>query len=203
MQNPYYSTEIRWFSYNKDKLLSLFKSLPFMGEKIYPKRHEKKRTDYYLKTGSHNSSVKIREGRHEIKVKSNIDEIMPSIGVIEHWAKWSVVEQNNILNSIPANLLSDWITVEKLRYLKKFEISKNNGDVNPTNGFPDDGCSVELSILTINNNEVYTFGLEAFGTYRSTKDNLIDTMDFLKLKSKLFDKMDRMGYAEYLAKFYP
>ena len=127
---------------------------------------------------------------------------MPSIGVIEHWAKWSVVEQNNILTSIPANLLSDWIAVQKLRYLKKFEISKNNGDVNPINGFPDDGCSVELSILTINNNEVFTFGLEAFGTYRSTKDNLIDTMDFLKLKSKFFDKMDRMGYAEYLAKFY-
>ena len=41
MQNPYYSTEIRWFSNNKDNFLSLFKNLPFMGEKIYPKRHEK------------------------------------------------------------------------------------------------------------------------------------------------------------------
>ena len=78
----FYSAEIRQFSKTKEKLYSIYESLPGESE------HDSKRTDYYLKVASENTGIKIREGKHEIKNKL-VPDVNNPLGKLETWVKWS------------------------------------------------------------------------------------------------------------------
>jgi len=205
MTIPYYSSEIRWFSKDKDNLLNIYKRLPSEGNICGVK--EPVRTDYYLKTGLISTSIKIREEKHEIKVKCWDDEVYePSkkkLGKIEHWSKWSTEEENNIINTISEAQRTDWISVTKKRDKKKYAINKSTGQVEYTVGRPDDGCGVEYTELEINGSSLYTFGLESFGTYRCTRENLMEVLELFKdyIKAKDLGELECMGYPEYLIRF--
>lgn len=195
MNNPYNSSEMRWFSTKKEAIYNLYKALPSEGN--IDGIHQDKRTDYYLKTSLISTSVKIREGRHEIKIMSGVDKIKP-FGIIEHWAKWSTSEVDNILNTICEEYRKDWISIKKNRYLKKFAINESNGKVEYSTGFPDDGCGIEYTELIINKSKFYTFGLESFGTHRSSLKNLLDVLKFLNLEKIRTNGLMYMGYPEFI-----
>ncbi|NNK71837.1 MAG: hypothetical protein HKO94_01470 [Flavobacteriaceae bacterium] len=195
MSNLFKSSEIRWFSSEKESLESIFRSLP--GE--FDNAQE--RTDYYLITALANTGIKIREGRHELKLKRDSDEFIESIGTIEHWAKWSSTEEQNILNTIEDIHLSDWLAVIKKRFLKIYSVSKNGKNVANAYGFVHDGCGVEFTILKIDDQMVYTLGLEAWGRYHKSGDNLIKVFRYLKLNPDFFKNTICMSYPEYLKNF--
>ncbi len=194
---PFKSTEIRWFSSNRETLWNIYKSLPEQGEGM----RESDRTDYYLLSDTFHTGVKIRQGNHEIKVKYREDEPQ-KYGVVEHWQKWSTSESQNILNSVDSQLLEDWVAIEKKRFKKKYEILSFN-EVHPTNKeFLEEGCGVEFTELKIGTAQqiVYTFGIEAFGTDKDSRDNFLAVMDYLKLDLSVLKQFDSFGYPEFLSK---
>lgn len=192
MNNPLYSSEIRWFSQDRHFLHRLYADIPGKGRK------ESERTDYYLKYQGIDTGVKIRQGRHEIKVKNANNEHFQK-RVIEHWTKWSTKEERNILNTIAVDHLSQWLPIKKERSTKIFLWNKSTGKMEYTEGFPDDGCGVEYTILQVRGQNWYTFGLEAFGTYRSCKENLLAALDFLNLPDINNKEYWNFGYPRFIS----
>jgi len=192
MSIPVYSSEIRWFSKDKSLLKEIFDKLPGNG---IP---EKERTDYYLLNTGADVGIKIREDKHEIKHLCTDREPTKDLGPIEHWVKWSTDPQNNILNTIPRQLMRPWLAVTKSRQKKKYGIHPATGQFICTEGRPDDGCGVEHTQITIGEGEWYSLGLEAFGTYHSSRKNLLDTIEYTDLKVPRHAEITCMGYPEFL-----
>ena len=131
---------MRWFTAERQLVWDLYFNLPGIG----PGWEQAARTDYYLRTGSTDAGVKIREGNHEIKVKSAYDEPV-AFGMIQHWVKWSSVEDESILDVIAPALLADWISVEKQRYLKRYAVDASSGIQPVDQEYVDEGCGVEFT----------------------------------------------------------
>lgn len=189
------SSEIRWFSKNKDILWNFYEILPNKGEGS----REPDRTDYYLNSNTINTGIKIREGNHELKVKRAGDEEL-NFGIMEHWVKWSTSEEKNILNTIGDQFLGDWISVKKKRYKKTFKIIKQNNIEMIPEGFPAEGCGAEFTEIQIQDLEqtVYTVGLEAFSSSNRERENLLHLIEYLDLDFSSFRKKDSYGYPEFL-----
>ena len=195
MSDLFKSTEIRWFSPEREPLESLFRSLPGEFEV-----NAEERTDHYLNTKLTSAGIKIREGKHEIKVKRETEEFLEGIGTVEHWAKWSISEEKNILNTINQNQLTDWIAIEKKRWLKLYSVSDSRDSVLPVKRYLPDGCGVEFTEIRIADLNYFTFGLEAWGSKFSSRENLELVFQYLNLKQSDFEGLDCMGYPEFLSK---
>ncbi len=189
------SAEIRWFAWEKETLWSVFNKLSPEG----PGRQESERTDYYLRADLDNTGIKIREGNHEIKVKSGRDESHP-FGLVQHWMKWSTLEEDNILNTIDHQLLEDWIAVEKKRFKKSYKILGPEQLIFHEDGWMNDGCGVEFTEVTILSikRTVYTFGLEAFGDKYTSRENLFTALHHLPLDLTALQAYDSIGYPAFL-----
>ena len=133
------SSEIRWFSPDKNLLWDFYEHLPKKGEG----KREPDRTDFYLNSDTINSGIKIREGNHELKVKRAEDEEL-DFGIMEHWIKWSTSEEKNILNTVDDQFLGDWIPVKKKRFKKTYKIIQNEIEC-IAEGFPAEGCGAEFT----------------------------------------------------------
>jgi hypothetical protein len=192
---PFKSSEIRWFSTQKNALWKLYETLPNIGEGT----REPDRTDYYLKSGTINTGIKIREGNHELKVKRGDDEML-DYGVMEHWIKWSTTEEVNILNTVDDELLGDWIAVKKKRFKKSYEII-NRKKLERVDGiFPAEGCGAEFTEIQLRRLEypVYTFGMEAFSSSSRERENLLKTIEILEIDFSPFKEFDSFGYPQLL-----
>lgn len=180
---------------------TIFRKLPFQssgsGEKSSELAPQPERTDLYLETGLLSCGIKVREGNHEIKLKSDKDEKVEEIGKVEHWSKWSSSEELNILNTIDRSLLGDWIEVRKKRFLKVYEIKKDRS-VAFTTEFVDDGCGVEFTVLNVDGDTYYSFGMEAFNTFNSGIENLLAVWNAFGLKRSQFKGIRCMSYPEFL-----
>lgn len=194
---PYASSETRWFCDDRDILWRVYAHFPPAGEGL----HESDRTDYYLRTGLPNTGVKVRQGRHEIKVKSEPDERWDH-GIIQHWVKWSAEEQQHILNTIDDGLLEDWIAVEKVRYLKRYRIDVDASIAYAGDQFIDEGCGVEFTVVRVPSAgmEVYTLGFEAFSVSGKCHENLIATLHGLQADYQALDAAESIGYPEFLVR---
>lgn len=192
---PFKSSEIRWFSTKKDLLWELYEYLPDAGEGI----REPDRTDYYLKSGTINTGIKIREGNHELKVKCAEDEELDN-GIMEHWIKWSSSEEKNILNTVDDDFLEEWIAVEKKRCKKKYEIFDQGKLKITKKEFVDEGCGAEFTEIYLPSKELtlYTFGIEAFSSTKRERSNLLNTIEILDIDFSAFKKFDSYGYPQLL-----
>jgi hypothetical protein len=193
----YYSTEIRWFSQDRDKLFNIYQNL--IGDGV--KQDDK--TDYYLLSNNVNTGIKIREGKHEIKVKTAADE-NTNIGVINDWVKWSTEEKANILNTIQGIYLNEWLSIKKGRLIKKYDLGSRDGTI--TNVDPKKrlvhGCGAEFTELTVDKtHEWYTFGFEAFGDFKHSKQNLFKTIRYLELDNVDFSAHECLSYPGFIRKF--
>ncbi len=189
------SSEIRWFSKDKDLLWEVYENLPEKGEGT----RESDRTDYYLKSGTISTGIKIREGNHELKVKCADDEDLGH-GVMEHWIKWSTSEEENILNTIDDEFLRDWIPIKKNRFKKSFKIVRQ-GKLEPiADMFPPEGCGAEFTEIYFPSKELtlYTFGMEAFSSTNRERENLMIAIEVLDLDFSSFKEFNSYGYPQLL-----
>lgn len=192
------SSEIRWFSQDYDLLWESFVALPGKDMGI----SENVRTDYYLKSDTENTGIKIREGNHELKVKYAEDEIY-EYGLITHWIKWSVAEEKNILTAIDKNLLKDWTPVTKKRFKKTYEVMSDT-ELNFVNeNSAEEGIGVEFTQVHLEtlNQPIFTVGLEAFSTSNKQRDNLMRGIKSLDMGLTSFKDLDSYGYPQLLKKF--
>ncbi len=191
------SSEIRWFSYNKESLWNLYQSFPLEGEGT----KEPDRTDYYLKSGTVATGIKIREGNHELKVKCGADEDI-GYGVIEQWMKWSTPEPKNILNAIEGKWLKNWLAVEKKRFKKRYEIVNSEKLQPAENEFVTEGCGAEFTEIRLSESDliVYTLGMEAYSPENRAKENIRNVLNQLELEPALLRDLDSCGYPQFLQK---
>ncbi|MDR9364434.1 MAG: hypothetical protein RI575_03770 [Balneolaceae bacterium] len=192
------SSEIRWWSTDKDILWEFYEKLPEKGEG----NREPDRTDYYLQSYTINTGIKIREGNHELKVKRAKDEEL-DFGTMEHWIKWSTSEERNILNTVDNQLLDDWISVKKERFKKTFKIINQNEIEYIKEGFPAEGCGAEFTVIQVQESKktIYTVGLEAFSSSNRERENLLSLIEQLGLDFSSFRNKDSYGYPEFLQRY--
>lgn len=188
------SSEIRWFSKNRKLLWNFYSNLPEEGEGNL----ESDRTDYYLRSGTINTGIKIREGNHELKLKRDADEEMDN-GVMEHWIKWSTSEEKNILNTIDHKYLGDWISVEKIRYKKSYEIEEEKLRL-INEEYVDEGCGAEFTELHLEriDQPLYTVGFEAFSATGRQRENLLRALQLLEVDLSVLKDLDSYGYPKLL-----
>lgn len=192
---PFSSSEIRWFSPKEKLFRQLFDELPGGNVTAEPVR-----TDFYLRTDSHQTGVKIREGNHEIKVQSAADEAL-DFGVMQDWLKWSVPEKNNVLNAVDKEFLIDWVEVRKLRFKKNYDVSDGNPIFKPAGQFLDEGCGIEFTKIELPQfqQSVFTFGLEAFSTQNRCRENLLLTLKSLNVDFCRLQNEQSCGYPQWLS----
>ncbi|MDT0685283.1 hypothetical protein [Autumnicola psychrophila] len=193
---PFKTSEIRWFSREKQVLWDIFESL----EKFGPGNPEEERTDYYLNSNTPSSGIKIREGKHELKVKISEDEKL-EFGLLQHWSKWSYAEEENILNSVNPGLLGDWLKMTKKRHKKSFKITAEKEVEFTSEENVEEGFDVEFTSFEISSPEFtgFTLGLEAFSTKNNSAENLRLALDQLQLKPSVLKEMKSCSYPEFLA----
>ncbi|MBE9492068.1 MAG: hypothetical protein IMY70_04225 [Bacteroidetes bacterium] len=168
------SAEIRWFIKGKipptifDWFIGLNDNYINQAERI----------DYYLLLQSDDSlGIKLREGRVEIKQRTNqIGNITPGenvAGIAEKWRKWSfeLNEANQILSD--ELIKNEWCSVSKTRILVNYGISQDNIVAQKEEVIYKNGCLTEITSLKINNENWWTFGLEAYGEENRLLDNLV------------------------------
>lgn len=189
------SSEIRWFSSNKELLWDLYTSLPEAGEGT----RESDRTDYYLKSGTINTGIKIREGNHELKVKCAEDEEL-DCGVMEHWIKWSTSEERNILNTVDEKMLGDWVAVKKKRFKKSYEIVDQDTLRPLQEEFVNEGCGAEFTEIHLQelDQPLYTFGFEAFSAGNKQRENLQTALNILDADLSQLKELESYGYPKLL-----
>lgn len=189
------SSEIRWFAQEYDLLWDFFDALPKTGEEM----EEQERTDYYLKSGTENTGIKVREGNHELKVKCAEDEAL-EYGNLTHWIKWSVPEKKHILNTIADELLEDWIPVKKKRVKKTYEILSESEIVMKNERLVDEGVGVEFTKIYLGRMEqpFYTVGFESFSATGQQRENLLQAIKILGPDLSPLKDFNSFGYPAFL-----
>jgi hypothetical protein len=193
---PFKTSEIRWFSREKQVLWGIFENL----EKPGPGNPEEERTDFYLNSNTPNSGIKIRKGKHELKVKITEDEKL-EFGLLQHWSKWSYGEEENILNSVSSDLLGDWLKMTKKRAKKSYKITAEKKVEFTSEENIEEGVDVEFTSFKNFSLQItgFTLGLEAFSTKNNSAENLRLALDQLQLKPSTLKKMKSCSYPEFLA----
>jgi hypothetical protein len=193
----FHSAEIRWFSPEKELLWEVYQRSNPAGEG----NEEDFRTDFYLRTGSIENGVKVRQGNHELKVRSR--RTPGPWGPVEHWTKWSYPEKQHLLEQIPSKKLNNWIEVKKHRWIKKYRIDEKEALQYITHERVDEGCGFEFTALEFSGmpEKWYTLGLEAFSSKDQAPENLLLTIEKLNLNPEKLDDCVRASYPEFLAKY--
>jgi hypothetical protein len=183
----YNSAELRWFLRGQegqwDQFLKWFRhqeQLAVRKERCYePKDYatdvfvklERQRKDKYLLfPDSDTVGVKQRNGNLEVKalVAGPRPFSLPTAAVagrIDQWVKWSFATRLSKELEPELDRAAPWCLVAKDRYLQKY--SCDSGRMVPVSpdAYPDCGCNIELTTVTINADAPAwnTLGFEAFG----------------------------------------
>lgn len=189
------SSEIRWFSQEREFLWDFYDNLPEKGMGY----REIERTDYYLKSGTENTGIKVREGNHELKVKSAEDEKF-EYGTLTHWIKWSVAEKNTILNTIDEEMLEEWEPVKKSRFKKTYEIAGDTGIHFVDEAHAKEGVEVEFTEVYFKTADqlFYTVGFESFSAVNRQRENLLQALNMFDTGHSAFRNLDSYGYPKLL-----
>ena len=205
---PFYlSAEIRWFlggDVPRD-VCDWYNRSPH--KHTYPERTD----TYLLFPHAETVGAKFREDRFEIK--SFVREMDPPVikdnivGKIELWEKWSLAGSSvsQLFKEIQDNKAL-WVDVIKTRTLRKYSTDGDDiqeMDASGRQGFPDDGCNVELTEITIENKSYWSIGFEAFSTKKDLTDNLLLTISLFfesyDIDLKLAEE-DSISYPAFLRK---
>jgi hypothetical protein len=137
------------------------------------------REDVYLYSpGCDYLGIKLRQGRLEVKWRQaelgvmDLGELVT--GKAEKWGKW-LCEDSKGESFQPAMVLGNpsWVTVQKVRYSQLFQVL---GDFSvqavATNERLDNGCSVEITNLTVREKAWWSLAFEAFGEDSQMQENL-------------------------------
>ena len=146
----YRSTEVRWFFAGElpDAVRAWFDK----GDLV---RREPERTDEYIRLPDcRTASLKIREGRFEVKAQTRAPEAVTYTDYVEglrdSWIKWS----SNVIDDQPLRLLLEGpdegrIFVTKQRLLRTFSLGGDDPvAVDGSEVWLDNGCQVELTRIS-------------------------------------------------------
>lgn len=177
------SAEVRWFFNGEipQKIEKWFKSSKLRSK-------SKKRTDTYLTyPNSKSCGVKFRKSKFEIKslVKDigNQNFVAKARGAVRIWEKWSTKGES--ISPFKQEVTEDetiWVDVKKKRIIRKF--SADSGqireiDASGKDGFPDNGCNVELTRVEIHQRPYWSLAFGSFGEEDTLIDNLKETVRIL------------------------
>jgi len=140
------------------------------------------RTDYYFRlfSGTDTLGIKLREGRLEVKQRVyqyGVVHLHPYVvGAMEEWHKWgfSLAEAENFLPAIKMSP-SSWIEVNKTRQQQMYQITGDDTQIVPVaaDSPAEQGCSFELTHITVAGKAWWTLGFEAFGPELRVQENLM------------------------------
>jgi hypothetical protein len=171
------SLELRWFCHGviPEKINHWFQQ-GFSGEELgFPEQ----RQDQYLSTaGCEHLGIKLRQSQLEIKWRQQqlgtVHFLNGSEGQVEQWIKWTCLDPaTNTLLTAEGRLEGPWISVLKIRSQRKYKVSTEQSFVEvPVNESIDQGCTLELTELSVKDKSWWSLSFEAFGANSSLKDNL-------------------------------
>ena len=147
----YRSTEVRWFF--AGELPDAVRTWFDRGDLV---RREPERTDEYIQLPDcRTASLKIREGRLEVKARTHAPEAVTYADNVEAlrdgWIKWS----SNIIDEQPLRQLVERadegrILVTKQRLLRTFALGGEDPEVvDGSEVWLDNGCQVELTRISV------------------------------------------------------
>lgn len=178
----YHSTEVRWFFEGPlpDDMRLWFKA----GGLV---KTELQRTDEYLVLpGCVTTSVKLRDGRFEVKALKqrpcSVTYRHGISGLRDAWVKWSSARIDNDASSRLVGREEDrWISVSKLRRLRLISLEGEElVEVAPDHGWLSGGCQVELTAIEARSRTKdrsaaetwWSLSFEAFGDEKTMLDGL-------------------------------
>ena len=135
-----------------------------LGEHLAP---PEEREDFYLLSpGCEYMGIKLRQGRLEIKwrraelgVLSFGDRVE---GKAEKWGKW-LCEDPTEESFQPTTVVEKWLRVKKVRSQRQYQVLPGEAIIAvPITASIDQGCTVELTELDINDNSWWSLAFEAF-----------------------------------------
>ena len=199
------SAELRWFERGRvpDAITQWFQQ-DELGDYLAP---AEERVDVYLYLpGCEYMGIKLRQGRLEIKWRKaelGIVRFGDTLeGKAEKWGKW-LCEDPTQESFQPQDVGGKlWVSVKKGRSQRRYQILPDKSiNAVPLTESIDQGCSVELTQLSINGNDWWSLGFEAFGEDDCLMDNLqavasevFKTCGSLKLQSQ-----DSYAYPRWLS----
>jgi hypothetical protein len=161
MSNKTQSAEIRWFF--KGQIPKIVEE--WFKSSVHHKFQETREDIYLLFPGSSCVGVKIREENFEIKpLLSDLGEYTlneDATGKIEVWEKWKTMGDSGTHFIEIAKGSADWLKVKKEKMLRKFTFFNSISEINPDLEI-EDGCSLELTRILINDINFWTLGFEAY-----------------------------------------
>ena len=172
MADILHSCEVRWFfqGHLPREFLDWFRA----GQEIVPSE----RMDAYLIfPGCESVGVKQREGRFEIKaIRGASETISLGSGITgrsDAWVKWSYGGEgvDNWIASLNGEP-QGWLAVKKKRWLRKFSLDNHRTEEVEITAVPQEGCGIEVTMVTVRNSDWWTFGLEGFGSAHTVRGSL-------------------------------
>ena len=199
------SAELRWFKCGKlpDAIAQWFQQ-DELGNYLAP---AEERVDVYLYLPACDyMGIKLRQGRLEIKWRKAELGILrfgdTLEGKAEKWGKW-LCEDPTQESFQPQDVGGEsWVSVNKVRSQRRYQVlSGESIKAVPVTESVDQGCNVELTQLSINGNNWWSLGFEAFGEDDCLMNNLqavasevLKTYGGLKLQSQ-----DSYAYPSWLS----
>lgn len=175
---------------------------------------EEERTDVYLVLPQCRSvGVKARGGesggKFEVKALSEPIEFAPatlfghSVGV-ERWVKWSYGEPpvSGFISALVTGNHSDWLTVEKRRWTRKFTLDAERLVELAPNERPDAAANVELVAVRAKGQDSWGIGVEAFGPQRLASTILSSTLSRFADRTPGFEDLRSLSYAGFVSEFF-
>jgi hypothetical protein len=171
------SAEVRWF-FNGRASSEVVDS--FLGPSDL---QEERRIDLYLPfAGNDSVGFKLRKSDSgqaalELKVQTtNPRELRfqdGQVGRSAAWVKWSGKVLGSAADApIDASTDEAWMSVEKVRRLRKVAFSAESVTEVDASSRPSEGCTYELSVLRLNHADWWTLALETFGSPNSLESRL-------------------------------
>lgn len=168
------SVELRWFySGTLPKAIAQWFWQDSLGGYLWP--HEEREDSYLLIPSCNYLGLKLRQKGLEVKWRQAELEAVRFgnrwEGKAEKWLKWVCVETEA---PVAADILATgvWVTVKKKRSQRLYQVSEEGLTPVPVEAPIPQGCSVEITQLSINGEEWWTIAFESFGHDSYLMENL-------------------------------
>ena len=122
----------------------------------------KERTDrYLLLPGCETTSIKLRDGRFEVKaIRGGSELVSFGIGVSgrsDAWIKWSYGKEGvELLINAVEQEHEGWVDIVKWRWLRKYSLEKTVPIEVNIHDRPIQGCNIELTAIKVNDSYWWT-----------------------------------------------
>jgi hypothetical protein len=134
---------------------------------------------YVLMNGCETLSVKLRDQRFEVKTRVEAPHPVALgvdvTGLMDDWVKWSVTSPVTQPLGTAVQCSDRLVAVAKRRWRHKFRIVDDMPQEVPLGSRPGEGCTAELTSLTIDDQPFWSMAFEAYGPAERVESHLENT----------------------------